>query len=50
LQPLPGAEREYAYDREGDVGKLDEILDAVKANHWIIADMKNDWKQVFPEQ
>lgn len=43
------AEREYAYDRESHVGKLDQALDAAKANDWIIVDMKNDWKKIFPE-
>ena len=42
------AEREYAYDRESHVGKLDEALDQADANGWIIVDMKNDWKSVFP--
>jgi len=43
------AEREYAYDRESSVGRLGEALDMATANDWIIVDMKNDWKRVFPE-
>ena len=43
------AEREYAYDRESHVGKLNKALDTAKTNDWIIVDMKNDWKSVFPE-
>jgi hypothetical protein len=43
------AEREYAYDRESHVGKLDKALDTADINSWIIVDMKNDWKRVFPE-
>ncbi len=43
------AEREYAYDRKSHVGKLNKALDTAKANDWIIVDMKNDWKSVFPE-
>jgi len=42
------AEREYAYDRESHVGKLDKVLDMADANGWIIVDMKKDWKRVFP--
>jgi len=39
------AEREYAYDRESHVGKLDKALEQPA---WIIVDMKKDWKKVFP--
>jgi phosphoglycolate phosphatase-like HAD superfamily hydrolase len=41
--------REYAYDRKSKVGKLDKALDQADANGWIIVDMKNDWKTIFPE-
>jgi phosphoglycolate phosphatase-like HAD superfamily hydrolase len=45
------AEREWAYDRESSVGKLDQGLDAAKANGWTVVSMKNDWKSVFaPEK
>jgi len=43
------AVREYAYDRESHVGKLDEALDMAVDNDWVIVDMKNDWKTVFPK-
>jgi phosphoserine phosphatase len=43
------ADREYAYDRESHVGALDKVLDRANAMGWIIVDMKNDWKRVFPE-
>ena len=42
------AEREYAYDRDTHFGKLDKALDAATLNGWNIADMKRDWKTVFP--
>ncbi len=42
------ADREFAYDRKSHVGKLDKALDQADANGWIIVDMKNDWKEVFP--
>jgi hypothetical protein len=42
------AEREYAYDRNSDVGKLDKALDEATARGWTVVDVKNDWKAVFP--
>jgi phosphoserine phosphatase len=42
------AEREYAYDRQSPFGRLDKALDAAAINHWTVADMKADWKTVFP--
>ena len=42
------AAREYAYDRNSSVGKLDKALDEGVAKGWTIADMKNDWKTIFP--
>lgn len=42
------AVREYAYDRQSKFGKLDKALDAAAANGWIVVDMKQDWKEVFP--
>jgi phosphoserine phosphatase len=42
-------EREFAYDRKSHVGKLDKALDQASARGWIIVDMKQDWKTVFPQ-
>lgn len=42
------AEREWAYDRQSSVGKLDKALDAAVARRWVIADMKRDWKRIYP--
>jgi phosphoglycolate phosphatase-like HAD superfamily hydrolase len=42
------AEREYAYDRSSSMGKLDKALDEAKAKGWVVVDMKEDWKVVFP--
>jgi phosphoglycolate phosphatase-like HAD superfamily hydrolase len=41
------AAREYAYDRQSKVGKLDKALDEAKAKGWTVVDMKQDWKKVF---
>ena len=43
------AEREFAYDR-GHVlsGKLDEAWNEAADYGWVLADMKRDWKTIFP--
>ena len=42
------AEREWAYDRQSAVGRLDKALDEANARGWTVVDMKRDWKVVFP--
>jgi phosphoglycolate phosphatase-like HAD superfamily hydrolase len=42
------AEREYAYDRDSKVGRLDKGLDQAKERGWTVVDMKQDWKKIFP--
>ncbi len=42
------AEREYAYDRQSSVGRLDKALEAAKRQGWTIVHMKQDWKRIFP--
>lgn len=44
------AEREYAYDRQSKIGKLDKALDQGTAKGWTAVDMKRDWKTVFPAE
>lgn len=44
------AEREYAYDRDSKVGRLDKALDEAVEKKWTVVDMKNDWKQIFSFQ
>jgi len=41
------AAREYAYDRQSHIGKLDKALDEGTKRDWTIVDMKRDWKKVF---
>ncbi|WP_376776740.1 HAD family hydrolase [Rhizobium laguerreae] len=43
------AEREYAYDRDTEFGRLDKALDAAAIAGWTVVDMKADWKQVFKD-
>ena len=42
------AVREYAYDRNSPVGRLDEAWDEAIRRKWIVADMKSDWKVIYP--
>ncbi len=42
------AEREYAYDRESSVGRLNVALDQAAPRDWTLIDMKRDWATVFP--
>jgi phosphoglycolate phosphatase-like HAD superfamily hydrolase len=41
------AEREFAYDRESPVGKLNRGLDEAPRRGWSVIDMKNDWKTIY---
>jgi phosphoserine phosphatase len=41
------AEREWAYDRESHIGRLDKGLDEARARGWTVVSMKDDWKTVF---
>jgi len=44
-------EREYAYDRQDHLARLDAGLDEAAAKGWTVVSMKNDWKTVFaPEK
>jgi phosphoglycolate phosphatase-like HAD superfamily hydrolase len=40
--------REWAYDRKSRFGQLDKALDEANARGWAVADMKNDWRRIFP--
>ncbi len=42
------AEREWAYDRQSPIGRLDKALDEAQRRGWTVVDMKKDWKKVFP--
>ena len=43
------AEREWAYDRESHVGRLDKALDQAESAGWVVVDMKRDWNRVYPD-
>jgi len=42
--------REYAYDKDSHVGRLDKALAEANGNGWTVIDMKNDWKVIYPFQ
>jgi hypothetical protein len=43
-------EREYAYDRDSHVGRLDKALDAAPAAGWTVVSMRSDWKTMFSRE
>jgi hypothetical protein len=43
------AEREFAYDRNSHVGRLDQGLIQAANNGWTVVDMKKDWKVIYPK-
>ena len=42
------ADREWAYDRDSDVGRLERGLDEGPRRGWLIVDMKRDWARIYP--
>ena len=44
------AVREYAYDRESHIGRLDKALEEAKTRGWLVVDMKSDWKAIYPSE
>jgi len=42
------AEREYAYDRNSHIGKLDKALDQALRDNWTVVDMEKDWQNIYP--
>jgi len=43
-------EREWAYDKESHIGRLNKGLDEAKEKGWTIVDIKKDWKVIYPFQ
>ncbi len=41
-------EREWAYDRDSHIGRLDKALDEAEKRGWTVVDMKRDWRVVYP--
>jgi phosphoserine phosphatase len=42
------AEREWAYDRDSLVGRLDKALDDAQEKGWTVVDMKREWQVIYP--
>jgi phosphoserine phosphatase len=43
------AAREFAYDRQSPIGRLDKGLDEGPKRGWTVLSMKDDWKSIHPE-
>ena len=41
------SKREWVYDRDSHIGKLDKGLNDATKNGWFLVDMKKDWNKVF---
>jgi hypothetical protein len=44
------AEREWAYDRQTHVGRLDKALDEALKRGWTVVNMKKEWMVIYPFQ
>ena len=44
------AEREWAYDRDSGIGRLDTALDAAEERGWTVVDMESDWRVIYPAE
>ena len=42
------AVREYAYDRQSHIGRLDKAWDEAVRRKWLVVDMKDDWNVIYP--
>jgi hypothetical protein len=41
------SEREWAYDRDSLVGRLDKALDEAHEKGWTVVDMAREWRVVY---
>ncbi|MNI98460.1 hypothetical protein D3C73_1573050 [compost metagenome] len=42
------AKREWAYDRESKIGRLDKALDEANTRKWTVVDMTTEWRRIYP--
>jgi len=40
--------REFAYDRDSHMGRLDKALPEAEVHGWTVVDMKKEWKVIYP--
>ncbi|QEU10633.1 HAD family hydrolase [Paracoccus yeei] len=43
------AKREFAYDRDSHIGKLDKAMTDAPDKGWLLIDMAQDWSRVYPD-
>ncbi|MGC4016484.1 MAG: HAD family hydrolase [Luteolibacter sp.] len=43
------ADREWAYDRDSKIARLDKAWDEAKAKGWTVVSMKDDWSVIHPQ-
>jgi hypothetical protein len=41
--------REWSYDRESKIGRLDKALDDAPKRGWTVVDIKRDWLTIYPK-
>ncbi len=44
------SDREWKYDRDSHVGRLDKALEEARQGDWSIVDMRRDWRVVYPRE
>jgi hypothetical protein len=42
------AKREWAYDRQSNIGRLDKALDEANKRGWSVVDMSTEWSRIYP--
>ncbi|MFJ4445757.1 HAD family hydrolase [Pseudomonas sp. NPDC089422] len=42
-------QREWAYDRQSNVGRLDKALTEAHEQGWTVVDMAKEWRRVYPD-
>jgi phosphoserine phosphatase len=42
------AKREWAYDRDSKIGRLDKALDEANKRNWTVVDMNAEWQRIYP--
>jgi len=47
-RPPIDAEREWAYDRQSAIGRLDKGMEEAKQRGWTVVSIGEDWKRIFP--
>ncbi|KGD86828.1 haloacid dehalogenase [Achromobacter sp. RTa] len=41
------AKREWAYDRDSSIGRLDKALDEARSKGWTVVDMEKEWTRIY---